>query len=329
MFKKGYYLLLENFKILKMMSKENGTLFMSPSLFSSQLSNNRPYLMGMAILLVVVYHALCWIYNPIGRFNFGFIGVDIFLLLSGMGLCFSYEKNSVSKFYKNRIKRIFPVYALAVLLKFIIAKTDWSLTDLLCNLLTIGFYTNGGEQRFDWYLESLFTFYLLFPLFYELSKLKHIGLLLLFIGTYLFLSLVPVSWWYACFIGRFPIFLYGIMIVKCNRFYKEVGLFGILLFVPCLMYSSRFLASSLLTIPFVYLLIFIKDYLSSKITSLITVIGKYTLEIYLANVILRWILDDYLQTCSISLRGVFYVSGQIVFSFIVVWVNKCLAKCFR
>ena len=41
--------------------------------------------MGGAILCILIYHAFCWIYNPIGRFNIGYVGVDVFMF-SGFGL---------------------------------------------------------------------------------------------------------------------------------------------------------------------------------------------------------------------------------------------------
>ena len=84
--------------------------------------SNRSFLMGVAMIMVIVYHLFCWVYNPIGIFNIGYIGVDVFLFLSGLGLSYSYEKNSIVHFYKNRIKRIYPIYLLSVLATYIIFK---------------------------------------------------------------------------------------------------------------------------------------------------------------------------------------------------------------
>lgn len=113
------------------------------------------YLMGIAMLFVVVFHAFCWIYNPVGGFNIGYVGVDMFLFLSGFGLASSFEKNKLSIFYKNRLKRIYPMYSLAVLTTYLfLCQNDWGIDDLLYNLSSLGFYTKGGTQRYDWYLES-------------------------------------------------------------------------------------------------------------------------------------------------------------------------------
>ena len=66
---------------------------------------HRELLMCIAIICVVFYHlALRGI--PIGRLNIGYIGVDIFMLLGGYGIGKSLQHNSLSKFYKNRVRKI-------------------------------------------------------------------------------------------------------------------------------------------------------------------------------------------------------------------------------
>lgn len=68
---------------------------------------DKQFLMGIAITFVWLYHLRCTCHHlgdPL--FKPLFIGVDIFLFLSAYGLCFSYNKNSLGQFYKNRIKRV-------------------------------------------------------------------------------------------------------------------------------------------------------------------------------------------------------------------------------
>ena len=149
------------------------------------LSKNRSYLMGMAIIMILMYHAVCWTYNPFGiykDYNIGYVGVDVFMFLSGFGLVFSYKKNSIWRFYYNRLKRVYPVYALAVIFAFVIIYKRWSGEVLLLNLATLGYYINHGIYRFDWYAESLFLLYLAFPLFNCIGK--HLGGGTLYILSY-------------------------------------------------------------------------------------------------------------------------------------------------
>lgn len=78
---------------------------------------HRELLMCLAIIGVIFYHlALRGI--PIGRLNIGYIGVDIFMLLSGYGIGKSLQHNSICKFYKNRARKIMPIWTLMILLSW-------------------------------------------------------------------------------------------------------------------------------------------------------------------------------------------------------------------
>ena len=149
------------------------------ALIYQSIKENRTCLMGIAMIFVLIYHAFCWSYNPIGPFNIGYCGVDVFLFLSGFGLCLSYEKNTLGQFYKHRFFRIFPLYAISVCIAYIICWKQWSFLIFLENLTSLGFYIDRGVNRFDWYINALITLYLLFPIFYFISKLKYISLIII------------------------------------------------------------------------------------------------------------------------------------------------------
>lgn len=75
------------------------------------IGEKRTLLMGYAILMVIIYHYGCWVYNIFGDFNVGFVGVDIFMFLSGWGLVYSYQNSkNIREFYTKRTKRILPVF---------------------------------------------------------------------------------------------------------------------------------------------------------------------------------------------------------------------------
>ena len=292
------------------------------------VSKNRSYLMGIAMLFVVVFHAFCWIYNPVGGFNIGYVGVDMFLFLSGFGLASSFEKNKLSIFYKNRLKRIYPMYSLAVLTTYLfLCQNDWGIDDLLYNLSSLGFYTKCGTQRYDWYLESLFTLYFLFPVFYHLSKLKYIALLFLFMLTVFVLYKYDVPWWYDCFIGRLPIFLYGIMFTQCYKSAKYIGALGVVLYIPCRLYVSQFLASSLLVIAIIFIVSYFIRHLNSSVNNVIIFIGKHSLEIYIVNQFIFWVMPIYTFTIVEGLM--FYVLVQSIGAFLVIKINNEITKYLK
>src|SRR6476660_8253758 len=78
-------------------------------------------LRGIAILLVVLYHN----FGFNSYFNYGWLGVDLFFVLSGflitdILLNTMNTKNYFRNFYARRVLRIFPLYYLSLFLFIII-----------------------------------------------------------------------------------------------------------------------------------------------------------------------------------------------------------------
>ncbi|WP_370799503.1 hypothetical protein [Xylanibacter rarus] len=197
----------------------------------------------------------------------------------------------------------------------------WNLIDLFYNLLTIGFYIDNGINRFDWYVESLFTLYIIFPLFFIYSKLKLFGVLLLLSVISIILYVIEMPWWYDCFISRIPIFLLGIV---CARFKLTLNtiiiltIIGIILFLPCFNFISKFLAASFLVLP-IFLIISSIQGINKKYLDFISYFGKHSLEIYLANVLILYIYQ--IWDLSRINRAIVYIPFQIVLSSILIFIN--------
>src|SRR5574344_547631 len=178
-----------------------------------KISRYRTELMGFAIIWVILFHS--GISIPILRnlCSIGYGGVDIFLFLSGFGLYFSFKKSSnVLHFYKNRCIRIFPTYALIVLISMIIMGA-FSISQFLLNTTTIGFWI--GKGYFEWYIPALVMFYLLFPLLFKLVNKNLAVFLLIVVSVTAALALLRINLnikdTYMLFITRIPIFSLGVL----------------------------------------------------------------------------------------------------------------------
>ena len=134
------------------------------------ISTYRSELMGWSILWIMMLHFTFTQIKPLGFIaQYGFAGVEIFLLVSGLGLYYSLNSNSdILQFYKKRLLRIFPTYYILGLFASILIFHD-SVLGYLYRCSTIGFWFGG--IYWEWYIPSLVILYLLSPLFkYLLDK---------------------------------------------------------------------------------------------------------------------------------------------------------------
>lgn len=147
-----------------------------------RLSTYRDPLKGIAILWVCLFHARLGLENVpvIGPLQaVGYLGVDIFLLLSGMGLAHSLSKApSLSQYLRRRATRLLPAFwpvcALWCLTMIPALKlSGWpALHTTLGNLTMLGYLT-GAPYMLNWYLTLLLVTILLSPAVYALlSKAK-------------------------------------------------------------------------------------------------------------------------------------------------------------
>lgn len=139
------------------------------------INRHRSKLMGAAALWILVFHAWQPVFTDyflLSRFEkvfkrLGFCGVDIFMLLSGIGLTYSILKGSRKRFYFNRIKRVIIPFLLVAMIRFFL--DDWSITTLLGNISGFNFYSKS-IYSFIWFVPAFLTLNFLFPIYYSFFR---------------------------------------------------------------------------------------------------------------------------------------------------------------
>lgn len=253
--------------------------------------DNRFYWMGVAIFLIILCHIqYTCIWNDVDYkilrlfFRNGDIGVEIFLLISVYGLCHSYETRPLSLFYKNRFKRIYPMYLLFLLIGYLFIDDS---NILLASMKQItGYNVIGGNQFNEWYIPALTLIYVFFPLFFKgtslIYKKSQYGcyiLIFIFIISYGFTSHYIVPY----FARRFYLIVLSIFIYLSQKSNKEH--LTMLIFIALLQIFTPTYWGNYLYLP---LILYAIDSLKPKkmpLKSLFTFLGKYSLEIYLAQTI--------------------------------------------
>ncbi len=128
-------------------------------------------LKGIAILLVILYHAggvLVW-----QNLLHGDVGVDLFVILSGVGLALGARVESAGAFLKRRLVRIYPVYGI-VLTAYLLANTHflelrYTAFNVLIHYLGVqawfgDFYGFGINDSF-WFITLIGSLYLIYLAF--------------------------------------------------------------------------------------------------------------------------------------------------------------------
>lgn len=181
------------------------------------LKQNRSLIMGLAILWVAFYH-IPWV-DQVTWLDFihdiGYIGVDIFLFLSGMGVCHSVRNRGREGYLVQRAIRILPGLLPVALV--------WSLIMLCLNVMNLEEFFGsvtllgwwfGQSKQLNWYFSAVWMFYLLGAGLYKpVVEGKHPILVVLFVSwlSSLAMLLSPYHYHAECF-TRVPVFLAGMLL---------------------------------------------------------------------------------------------------------------------
>lgn len=325
------------------------------------INSVRAELMGIATLLVLLNHSKTFEWN--GHlailkklFSEGGMGVDIFLLLSGIGMYYSFAKREdIGAFYKRRMLRVIPVYLpLAVTFLAILeveggGKLNW--VNYLLRVTTASYWING--DGIYWYVSYILIFYLLYPLIYKYLLKRKInpvipitlmfvveGIVLLFFNPYyvktqLAFSRLPITV-LACYLGKYA---YEEKEVKVINIVALLGPFILLrgiriAFVPEI-YEAwvTFLiktANMFFIIFFCYLYYGIGRALFAPIKRILYFFGKHSLEIYLIHISFTNITATRLDNASVLFYFGVIIPVTLVMSCFYHWlVEVCLRRIRR
>lgn len=263
----------------------------------SDISSYRSELMGWAIMWIMMLHFTFTQIKPLGFLaQYGFTGVDIFMLVSGFGLYFSLEKHThIFPFYKKRFLRIFPAYYIIGFFSSILLYQD-SILSYLFRYTTIGFWTGGVYG--DWYIPSIVFLYIFMPFIKKLYDRKLWIIIISICGLCLIVSYIlvannniPKSEPHFFLLYRIPSFLFGVACaywVKngfSNTYYYYILVAGIPFFIYLYphhheIYNYKYFSTVFLLPIITFLLIVISRH-CSPINPYISKIGQASLEIYI------------------------------------------------
>lgn len=207
-------------------------------------------LRAFAVILVVLYHL------EVAFFSKGFLGVDIFFVISGFLMAILYKKGQPLEFLKRRVRRLLPPYVAVLLLTMLVG-----MFVLLPNELSqlneqsiysavfaanIGFWTEStyfNSSGFNpllhlWTLGAEAQYYLLVPLILWLFYKKKISILILALGSFalcavvIFISpktsffMMPLRAWEFLIGAMAGLYFTNVGAIR-NQSYSWVGLLGI------------------------------------------------------------------------------------------------------
>lgn len=306
--------------------------------------------MGIEIILIMIFHYCKNVIDHATKLNggetpaydgsfvrwmnrwIGASGVDIFLLVSGLGLYYSWRKrNKLKEFYKRRFTRILIPY-------FIIALPTWLVLDFILQpkwriifLPDLFMITPFIGRVLFWYIPMAAICYLIFPLVYKvvegndkINKFTNAFVRILLLSTiFIIAAFLMRTYFYNyydkvnVFINRFPAFFFGVLIGKYSYEQKKIKIFGfrpgiyavIVLFIllviasniwklptiPIVDVHTRTLLNLMACLMAAYILdllinshVFLLHSMSNVIIKFFSWFGKYSLELYLLHVALRY-----------------------------------------
>jgi peptidoglycan/LPS O-acetylase OafA/YrhL len=280
----------------------------------SDISLYRKPMMGVAILLIMLYHThMDDLYFMYYVKNCGNVGVDIFLFLSGIGLWYSWQKTpSLRQFFSRRFGRVFPEFFVIACIFYLCdynsdaPKDSHNMIELIGNITINWCFWSNGSRTF-WFIPAIMAMYLFAPAYMNLIRknpsMRWIPVLIILFDIFVQynIDVRHAIGHLEIFINRIPIFLIG---MNCGKSVKEntqipantfwlilaVFLTSISVLVTSAMdISGRYpillirLINIPLSITIIFILIRILKFTPQRFINFISFLGGISLEIYLVH----------------------------------------------
>lgn len=317
----------------------------------ADISTYRTQLMGIATLMIIACHApASHVEMPriVGQIlSIGDYGVDFFLLLSGLGLYYSLDKQSVTclvgwkNYIKKRFFRIFIPYLMIYFpyCIFMMLLRKYSLEDSLLCVTALEYWV---YHRGAWFVSLILVLYIFSPLLYRLLKSK---------GKWLYVVLILVVIMSICnhpsidvfgrgitsnvvsALGRVPSFILGMAVGNASKKEKHLSVLWLLLpiviYVICIkgIFINKGITFMLIPLMVYFLVLFLRLIKNVKlIISSFYFLGKISLESYLTNItinsLLHTLIPVYISSHLFKGRWIEYFI-VVVFGLIIAdYVNK-------
>lgn len=318
-------------------------------------------LKAFSIMMIVLVHVAINGNYQIDNFVFNAIVknlsvfVELFFIISGFGMCCGYYEKiknkeiDLSTFYKRRVVKIWPYFALLIILDLV--ASGFSKKNLieafLDGTLLTGFLPNNHIQiaGIGWFLGVVFAFYLLFPFFVFLiwNKLRAWISLAIFIAikilgqSYLtFDGKVSMgfflNWFYLFIIGGL-IYLYQEDLVKIfnKREYTLAILFILISAGEIIVYQKGYpsIASHIVVVSFIVLIIYcLVERIPIFGNKVFVFIGGLCLQIYLFHVIVFRAIDKIGLTHKFGNEVISLIVNYVLVLAITVGISFLLKKGF-
>ena len=266
--------------------------------FNDLLSKNRTFIMGCAMIAIMLFHQpFFYDYYVVTFFHlFGHWGVDVFLLVSGFGVINSLQKNTIKQYFKNRINRLVPPCIFVGACKCLL---------MLLGFINFAVYNDNYllilTELSMWYIYAIVIYYAISPSLYKLLLKYRFWVIVCTIILTLTLSCIPFAssslylvnrtgW----VIERLPAFVFGMYIAlyPFSRFKaKSIIVLGFISLIICMFLRitgvpghGRVIYMILLfALPMLCILAALLAKLSEKVRvkGLIEYFGTTSLELYL------------------------------------------------